>query len=415
MKEVLAEIITIGDEILIGQIIDSNSAWMGDKLNDKGIKVHRISSISDSKDAIVSTLQKSLQDVDLILITGGLGPTKDDITKHTLAEFFNTPLVKDDTTYQKLETFFNKRGINFNQLNKGQAQLPKECTILENALGTAQGMLFKQNGKIIISMPGVPYEMKHIMEERVLPNLSSFFSLPSIYHRTILTVGVPESELAERINHWEESLPNHIKLAYLPSYGRVRLRLSAFGDNLNQLKKDVAIFENSLMSHIEKDIFGYGNISFEEALGNLLVEKQKTLATAESCTGGFIASSLVNVAGSSAYFKGSIVAYSNEVKINVLGVEETSIQKEGAVSETVVQQMAENVRIKCGATIGVATSGVAGPTGGTEEKPVGTVWIALADGKKTITKKLNLASSREVNIKRTAIYIMNLIRMYLNE
>ena len=415
MKQILAEIITIGDEILIGQIIDSNSAWMGEKLNTHGVKVHRISSISDSKEAICATLDKSIEEVDLILITGGLGPTKDDLTKHCLSEYFQMPLERDEATYQKLAQFFEAKNIPFNDLNKGQALLPSGCTILENALGTAQGMLFQKDGKLIISMPGVPYEMKYLMENEVLPKLTNYFELPAIFHRTILTVGVPESELAVRIQAWEEQLPKHIKLAYLPSYGRVRLRLSAFGNSITQIKEEVLAQEQKLLGYIEKEVFGYGNISLEEALGDMLSQHNKTIATAESCTGGNIASTLVSVSGSSNYFKGSIVAYHNSAKERLLGVKKDTLHSYGAVSEETVKQMAENVREKLGADIGVASSGIAGPNGGTKEKPVGTVWLAVSDGNTTVTKCLNLSSNRDVNIKRTTIHAMNMVRKHLKD
>ncbi|MFK7900630.1 MAG: competence/damage-inducible protein A [Cyclobacteriaceae bacterium] len=415
MEELLAEIITIGDEILIGQIVDTNSAWMGDQLNQIGMKVRQITTIGDGKQEIVTALDNALERNDMVFITGGLGPTKDDITKHTLADYFNTPLVRDQFTYDKLEKYLLDRGKDFNELNASQALLPESCTIIDNQLGTAQGMWFEHQEKIVMSMPGVPYEMKGLMTTSVLPKIANHFSLPAIVHRTIRTVGKGESDLALKIEDLEEALPAHIKLAYLPSFSQVRLRLSAFGKEKEVLKEEIASYEKQLLTRIGDYVFGFDDTTLAQAVGALLKEKGKTIATAESCTGGYVAHQITSVAGSSNYFRGSVIAYDNEVKKDFLSVREEDLQQHGAVSEQVVSQMAKAVRERLGTDIGVATSGIAGPSGGTKSKPVGTIWIALSDGKTTTAKRLLLSTSRENNIKRTTIYVLDSVRRYLNQ
>lgn len=414
MKQVLGEIITIGDEILIGQILDTNSTWMAEKLNNLGIKVHRISSISDTKEAIFSAIDTSFKEVDLILMTGGLGPTKDDITKQALTDYFNTELVLHEPTLKTVKSFFEARKMNFNEMNHLQAMLPKDCTVLRNDLGTAQGMLFEKGEKVLISMPGVPYEMKGLMENEIVPRLPDYFELSAIFHKTIRTVGIPESELAEIMGDWANALPPHIKLAYLPSYGQVRLRMSAYGDHIEQLRSEVNDQQQKLEPLIEKYIFGYDRTTLEEAVGAMLAEKNISISTAESCTGGYISNALVAVPGSSAYYQGSIVAYHNDIKKEFLEVSEEILREHGAVSEQVVAKMAESIREKFGTDLGVATSGIAGPGGGTPEKPVGTVWVALSDGKITKTKLLSLFRNRDTNIKRTTIYVLDMIRKHVN-
>lgn len=407
-----AELITIGDEILIGQTIDTNSAWMGEELNSLGIQVSQITSIKDERDAIKNALFAAEQSAaNLVFITGGLGPTKDDITKHVLCEYFNTILVRNSEVLERIQTFFKDRGREMLESNNQQADVPETCTVLLNDMGTASGMWFERNGTVFVSMPGVPYEMKHLMQDRVLPKIQELFTLPAVFHKTIMTTGVGESFLVEIIKDWETSLiTEDIKIAYLPSPGIVRIRLTGQGDNLAPLQKKVLRKAKELYSLIPQHIFGEDDISMEEALGNLLKEKGKTIATAESCTGGYIAHLLTNRPGSSTFYLGGFVSYDNQVKIEVLRVDKDSIEEEGAVSETVVKQMANGARNLLKTDLAIATSGVAGPDGGTDEKPVGTVWIAIASSNGVIAKKFLFEKNRDRNIRRTALAAMSMVR-----
>jgi nicotinamide-nucleotide amidase len=413
MEAVNAEIITIGDEILYGQIVDTNSAWMGTELTKLGIKVKQITSISDSAAHIIAALDDAKTRADIILITGGLGPTKDDLTKDVLTAYFHTTLKLHEPSLADIAAIFEKRGIEVTELNRQQAFLPESCTPVRNALGTAPGMWFEQDGKVYVSMPGVPFEMKHMMTDIVLPKLKAHFKTPEIIHKVIQTIGIAESILADRLEAWELALPPHIKLAYLPYLAGVRLRLTGAGDNATILDQELQTEVEKLSQIIPKYIFAYGEVSLEEAVGNLLKAKQLTIATAESCTGGYLAHKFTSIPGSSAYFMGSIVAYHNDVKIRELNVNPETLQQHGAVSEAVVREMAENVRKKFNTTIGVATSGIAGPDGGTPDKPVGTIWIAYADEHKTIAKQLNYNKNRLLNIEYTALVALNLIRQSL--
>ncbi|MFT5666527.1 MAG: nicotinamide-nucleotide amidase [Vicingaceae bacterium] len=410
-----AELITIGDEILIGQTIDTNSAWMGKELNSLGIQVSQITSIKDERDAIKNALFAAEQSaVNLVFITGGLGPTKDDITKHVLCEYFNTLLIRNNEVLERIQTFFKARGREMLESNNQQADVPEACTVLLNDMGTASGMWFERNGTVFVSMPGVPYEMKHLMQDRVLPKIQELFKLPAVFHKTIMTTGIGESFLVEIIKDWETSLiPEDIKIAYLPSPGIVRIRLTGQGDDLAPLQEKVLRKAKELYSLIPQHIFGEDDISMEEALGNLLKEKGQTIATAESCTGGYIAHLLTNRPGSSAFYLGGFVSYDNQVKIEVLRVDKDSIEEEGAVSETVVKQMANGARNLLKTDLAIATSGVAGPDGGTEEKPVGTVWIAIASSKGVIAKKFLFEKNRDRNIRRTALAAMSMVREVL--
>lgn len=408
-----AEIITIGDEILIGQIVDTNSAWIARQLNGIGISVKQISSVSDSREHILKALEEAESRADLILITGGLGPTKDDITKHTLCEYFNTSLRYDDEVYKHVEVLFKRYGLKVTELNRKQAEVPENCTLIHNAYGTAPGMWFDVRGKVFISMPGVPYEMKAMMENEILQKIKTHFKTPTILHRTVLTQGIGESFLADKINDWENSLQKvNIKLAYLPSPGIVRLRLSTSGNDEKSLLKIVDKKIEELHSIIPKYIFGYEEDKLEEIIGKLLIENKKTLSTAESCTGGYIAHRITSVPGSSAYYKGSVVSYSNEVKVSLLGVSEETILEYGAVSEQVVREMAEGVQKKFKTDFAIACTGIAGPEGGTAEKPVGTVWIAIATpGSRNIkTKKFLFGDNRTRNIQITSITALNMLR-----
>lgn len=388
-----AEIITIGDEILIGQIIDSNSAWMAQQLNFIGIKVKQITSVSDSETHIIEALNAAIQRADIILMTGGLGPTNDDLTKPTLCKYFNTGLRFDETAYRDIEALFKQRGREVTPLNRMQAEVPENCKTIYNKNGTAPGMWFEEKGKIFISLPGVPFEMKSMMTESVLPWLAGKFNLPPVIHRTILTQGIGESILADKIKEWENALPTDLQLAYLPSVGMVRLRLSAVGE-----KKKTSAEINSqiekVLPLIDKYVFGFDDDTLQSRVGVELKKRNATLVATESCTGGYVAHLITSVPGSSAYFKGGIVSYSNEMKVDVLHVSADTLKKHGAVSEETVMEMAENAKRIFKTDYAVATSGIAGPDGGTQEKPVGTVWIAAATPDKIINRKLQLGNKR---------------------
>ena len=412
-----AEIITIGDEILIGQIVDTNSAWMGEQFNLNGIEIYQITSVHDDHDHIMRAIKRAEEHADLVVITGGLGPTKDDITKHTLCEYFNTKLVFHQPTLDTIVERFKHRGIDMNKLNRDQAMLPESCTILPNKMGTAPGMWFEKNDTIFVSMPGVPFEMKYLVEFELLPRLRKTGRTKAIYHKTVLTQGVPESMLAERIADWEDALPSHIKLAYLPNPMAVRLRLSAIGDDVDVLKIDVEGEIEKLQKIIPEAIFGYDTETMSEVIGRELVKQNKKLAVAESCTGGYISHLITSVSGSSAYYNGSVTSYSNEMKEQLLGVSRENLQKYGAVSEQVAREMVEGVKRLMKADYAVATTGIAGPTGGTEEKPVGTVWIAVSGPERTVVKKFTfVGDQRDRNIVRAGQTALQLLRrMVLGE
>ncbi len=406
-----AEIITIGDEILIGQIVDTNSAWMGEQFNLNGIEIYQITSVHDDHDHIVEAIRNAEKKVDLVVITGGLGPTKDDITKNCLCEYFNTKLVFHQPTLDTITERFNLRGIDMNKLNRDQAMLPESCTILPNKLGTAPGMWFEKNDTIFVSMPGVPFEMKYLVEYELIPRLRETGKTKAIFHKTVLTQGVPESMLAERLEKWEDALPAHIKLAYLPNPMAVRLRLSAMGDNEDVLREDVEAEVEKLHEIIPEAIYGYDSDTMAGVVGRMLTEKGQTLAVAESCTGGYISHLITSVAGSSDYYKGSVTSYANEIKENILGVSSESLEKFGAVSEQVAREMAEGVKDLIKSDYSIATTGIAGPTGGSEEKPVGTVWIAVSGPEKTFVKKyVFVGKNRERNIVRSAQTSLQLLR-----
>ena len=412
---VKAEVITIGDEILFGQITDTNTQWIGTELTNIGIRPIRKTSIGDNKSDILAAFAEAEARADVILITGGLGPTKDDITKTTLCEYFDTELEINEEALALITSFFEKRGRAMTELNRQQAALPKNCTYITNHWGTAPGMWFERNGKVFISMPGVPFEMKSLMTNTLLPKLKGFFQTPVIHHTIIRTVGFGESFLAERIAGWEDNLPPHIKLAYLPGFGQVRLRLTATGSDTEQLKKDNQAQVEKVLPLIEKHVFGYNNDELETVIGRLLREKAATLSAAESCTGGYVSHLITKVAGSSQYFMGGVVSYSNEVKINELGVKSSILDSYGAVSEQTVIEMAEGVKNRLKTTYGIAASGIAGPDGGTEEKPVGTIWVACAGPNGTVTQKLQLGKYREQNIQYTAVFLLNLLRKQILE
>ena len=396
------EIISIGDELLIGQVVNTNASFMAQELNKVGLNVNRITTIADDAQEIESSVLAALNNSDCVLITGGLGPTKDDITKYTLAKLFDSKMIENKDVLENIRNIFNHRNYVLTPTNRRQAQVPEKCKVIENLVGTAPGMCFEKDNKLIVSMPGVPFEMKEMMTKHVIPILLSHYKPSAIFHKTIITQGVGESFLSDMIEEFELALPKYIKLAYLPAPNMLRLRLSARGENQKSIKQELDTQVNKLMPLIEDYFIGFDEGDLSLLLAKLLLEKGKTLATAESCTGGNIAHCITINAGSSNYFKGSVVAYSNETKINVLGVDEKAIKTNGAVSEQVAKQMAIGALKKMKTDYAIATTGIAGPTGGSEEKPIGTVWIAIANNKgECIASKHNFFSSRENFINRT--------------
>jgi nicotinamide-nucleotide amidase len=414
----LAEIITIGDEILIGQIVDTNSAFIAQKLNAIGVRVKQISSVSDDRQHILNALAEAHQRADIILITGGLGPTKDDITKKTLAEYFGVGLIENKESLQNVENIFRRlRGASETLLdvNRQQALVPENCEVILNANGTAPGMWFNHDGKIYMSMPGVPHEMMYLMEEAVIPKLKATFNLPFIIHKTILTAGEGESYLAEKIADIENDLPSYIKLAYLPKLGQVRLRLSGYGEDETLLKNEVELFAKRLVERVGRSVVAQEDIALEKAILNYMAEKGLTLSTAESCTGGYIAHLITQHAGSSKVFFGGAVSYSYELKESILGVKNETLWQYGAVSQETVTEMVQGALLNFKSDYAVAVTGIAGPDGGTPEKPVGTVWIGVANAQKTITRKFQFGNKRIQNIERTAIAALNMLHLLLEE
>lgn len=413
MKAIL---VTIGDEILIGQIIDTNSAWIAEKLNESGIRVQKIISVADDETEIAKGLTEAENQADLIILTGGLGPTKDDITKQCLANFLGTTLELDNIILKQVESYFLKRGQAMPKANKGQALVLKGGIAVANQNGTAPGLWFQKNEKVFISMPGVPYEMKAMMEENFLPMITQHFNTPFIYHKTVLTQGIGESSLMEIIEDWEnELLQNQIKLAYLPQPGIVRLRLTGIGNNRFEVKEKVEKAINQLHKIIPNYIWGFNKQTLPEVVGELLKKHQFTLATAESCTGGFIAHNITLIPGCSAYYLGSVVSYHNNAKQGMLEVSEQNLKQFGAVSKQVVEQMALGVKKQFNSDFSVATSGIAGPDGGTTAKPVGTVWIAVATPKKVISEVFNFGTQRELNIRKATWQGLNMLRKAIIE
>lgn len=405
----LAEIITIGDEILIGQIVDTNSAWMAQKLNLAGIKVKQVTSVSDNKDHILEALNLASQRADLILITGGLGPTKDDITKKTLAEYFNVGLRMDEGALENVKRIFAKSTRPMLDVNIKQAEVLENCTTLLNENGTAPGMWVNYEGKVYVSMPGVPFEMMYIIEELVIPKIKESFRLPAIVHHTILTAGLGESLLADRISSVEDSLPEHIGLAYLPKLGMVRLRLSGRGTEAEKLKQEIAHYASQIVDLIREFTIVEADIPLEKAILNYMGGLNLTLSVAESCTGGYISHLITQHPGSSKVFLGGAVSYSNQLKNIILGVSEKTLNDFGAVSEEVVKEMSGGAVNNFRSDYSIAVSGVAGPDGGTEEKPVGTVWIAVTGKTKTIAKRFQFGNKRTQNIERSAINALTLL------
>lgn len=404
-----ATIITIGDEILIGQILDTNSRYISRALNSHGIVVGERTSIGDNRSQIVETLDRALAESDVVIITGGLGPTKDDITKHTLCEYFGSTLRFDEREAEHIRSLLAVRNIAFNDLNRGQAMVPECCTVLHNAHGTAPGMWFEREGRVVVSLPGVPFEMQHLIDEEVIPRLKKRFDLREIVHRTMITFGIAESILAERIAAWEDALPDYIHLAYLPAPNVVRLRLSAYEVEGKEVRREIDERFEQLRSIIPDNIAGFEGASVEELVHNLLIERGETLAVAESCTGGAIASKFTAQAGASTYFLCGVVSYSNESKSNVLGVKMSDITQFGAVSEQVAKAMAQGAKVISGANFAISTTGIAGPTGGSAEKPVGTVWIGVATPDKCYAVLKNCGTDRSQIISRATAYAIALL------
>lgn len=397
-----ADIITIGDELLIGQVVDTNSAWMGHELSKAGISVYRITSVSDKEDEIIAVLKETTERSPIILISGGLGPTRDDITKAALCRFFNTKLVYNPEVYSDVEKFLKGRVHSINELNRSQAMVPESCVVIRNMVGTAPIMWFSTTQGVVVSMPGVPLEMRHAMSTEVLPRLIQAFSTEVIIHRTVHVFDIPESVLAERICEWEDSLPEFIKLAYLPAPGKIRLRLSAKGSDRKQLGEAISKAIGELYPLIGENIYGFDDEKPEEALIRLLKEKSATIACAESCSGGYLSHLFTLIPGASEVFNGSVVAYSNNIKAGILGVDPVLIENHGAVSKEVVEEMALGAIKITGSEYAIASSGIAGPSGGSEEKPIGTVWIAWASKDKVLSRRFLFGKGRERVIMRTA-------------
>ena len=408
----MIEIITIGDEILIGQIVDTNSAWMAVELNKAGFQLAQITSVHDEADHIKKALDEALLRADVVLMTGGLGPTKDDITKQTLCEYFGTKLVFNPEVLENIQQIYHTRQSVMNELTKSQAMVPEKCTVIQNRAGSAPITWFEKEGKVIVSMPGVPLEMKKVMSEEIIPRLQKYFKTPAIIHKTVQVYGIPESQLALRLTEWENSLPEYLHLAYLPNFGIVKLRISGAGQDKYKLEEAINQQVETLKSILGESIFAYEDKPVEKIIYEKLKSSGLTVSTAESCTGGNIAHRLTLIPGISDCFKGTVVAYHNEVKINMLGVSAQDIEKHGAVSSEVATQMAEGASKVMQTDLAVATTGIAGPTGGTPEKPVGTIWISVSSPERTITRSFNFGQfARENFIERSTMAAL----MMLNE
>lgn len=416
MEQVYASIITIGDELLIGQVVDTNSAWMAQELNKAGIWLKRRVAVGDDKREIVNALEDQARDTQIILMTGGLGPTADDITKPILADYFGGKLVVHEPTLQHLHHLFeNIYRRPLTERNLKQAELPDVCTVLPNVRGSAAGMWFEKDGRIFISLPGVPHEMKGLMIAEVLPRLQKHFTMPFIAHRTMLTAGIGESFLADVIQEWEQQLPAHLKLAYLPNYGMVRLRITGSGNDKVRLEQELDEQFSKLKVLAKQWMVIDEDLPLNEVVGRRLKERGQTMATAESCTGGYIAHLITSIPGSSAYYKGSIVSYANEVKENLLSVSPATLAAAGAVSEETVRQMVQGALSSLHTDYALATSGVMGPDGGSAEKPVGMVWVAVGNREKIVTQQFNFRFDRMRNIELTANHSLNLLRKFIEE
>jgi nicotinamide-nucleotide amidase len=418
LQMINASVVTIGDELLIGQVVDTNSAYIAQELNKIGVWVKRRVSVGDVKDDIKRALDEESQYSDIIVMTGGLGPTADDITKPVLCEYFGGQMIVNEEVLNHVRYLFEKvyrRPGPLLEVNLKQAEVPSVCTVLHNARGTAPGMWFEAKGKVFVSMPGVPHEMKGLLQEKVIPKLKEHFVTPAIVHQVIFTAGVGESMLADRIKDWEAALPRHMKLAYLPNYGMVRLRITGIGSDKNKLEEEIETELKSLKPLITEWYVIDEDLNMQQVVGKLLKERKQTTSTAESCTGGYIAHLLTLDAGASSNYKGTIVCYDNQVKIDVLNVDKKTIDEEGAVSEAVVIQMVRGSLEKLKTDYAIATSGIMGPDGGSEKKPVGMVWVAVGNKDKIVTKEFQFRFDRVRNIELTAINALNLLRKFILE
>ena len=411
--QVNAHLITIGDEILYGQTLDTNSYWISQRLDEIGVKVTKKITIPDNEEDILEEFAEASKRTDIVLVTGGLGPTSDDLTKPCLVKFFHVKLELNQKSLDNIKKLLSARNRQVTPLNLKQAELPSNCEMIPNFIGTASGMWFDEKNTILISVPGVPHEMKEMMKHTIIPKIQARFNISKINHKIIKTIGVGESWLASEIKEWEANLPKLLKLAYLPSLGEVKLRLTGYGSDIEEIKSVTAIEIKKLQKIISKYIYGYDETTLEQAIGNLLVERGLTVSTAESCSGGYLAHKITSVPGSSRYFMGSIISYSNQIKTDILEVNPKTINQYGVVSQEVVEEMAANVRKKLKTDIGLATSGIAGPSGGSQEKPVGTVCISISIGKLTKSKKLNLGKQRDFIVHRTALAALNMLRLAL--
>ncbi|MFW5754143.1 MAG: competence/damage-inducible protein A [Marinilabiliaceae bacterium] len=399
----MVEIITIGDELLIGQVVDTNSAWMGQELTLAGFEVNRITSVSDRREEITDALSQALKRAEIVLLTGGLGPTKDDITKKTLSDYFNTRLIFNEDVYHDIQEFLKGRVKNINNLNRDQAMVPENCEVVRNRMGTAPVMWFDHGERVVVSMPGIPSEMKTAMSNDIIPRLKTRFRPDHIINKTVLVYNIPEAVLAEKLADWEENLSGKIKLAYLPAPGRIRLRLTARGADFSAMEESLQTAIDGLQPLIGENIFGEEDRPVSEIFARFFRERKQSIAVAESCSGGYLGHLITSVAGASQYFAGGVIAYSNEMKQSLLDVSQDDIEKHGAVSSQVVEQMALGIQKTTNADYAIATSGIAGPGGGTDEKPTGTVWIAWAGpGNKVISKVFQLGKERSRNIVRTS-------------
>ncbi len=410
-----AEIITIGDEILIGQIVDTNSAWISRRLNQAGIEVARITSVGDRKEDILNALSGATGGAGLVLITGGLGPTRDDITRNTICEFFGTSLVFHQPTYDRILERFKTRGIPVNNLDHDQALVPASCKVIPNPVGAAAGMWFEQNGRVYVFMPGVPFEMEAMMKEEILPRIDIPEKNRAIVHRTVLTQGIPESLLAKRIEPWAKALPDHIRLAYLPDPMAMKLRLSTYGGDRTSLADEIEFEIGKLLPLIADCVFGYDDDTLAGVTGKLLQSIDAKLSVAESCTGGTISHLITRTPGSSGWYCGGVTAYSNDVKISLLGVSPETLSRYGAVSSQTAREMARGVRKMMNTEYSVATTGIAGPDGGSAEKPVGTVWISVEGPAKFICEKFVFGGDRERNILRASQTALQMLRKLIAE
>ena len=408
-----SEIITIGDEILIGQITDTNSAWIAWRLNEAGVTVTRKVSVGDRREEIRQTVEDALDAVDIVVVTGGLGPTRDDITKEVLVEIFGGGMVRDAGTFERNRQILSARGIDYNELNRSQADVPERATVLPNLHGTAPGLWFERDGRILVALPGVPFEMKELVDNEVLPRLSERFALNSVTHCTAITFGLAESVLAAKIAAWEDRLPHYLRLAYLPSTMMIRLRLSSYEEDRTRAQRDIETAFKELEGLIPENFVGYGEATLFTETARMLTERGETLGVAESCTGGAMSSCYTSLAGASRYFKGSVTAYTNEVKMNVLGVSGETLRRYGAVSEQTAREMAEGVRRVLGTEYGLSTTGYAGPEGGDDSNPVGTVYVGLSTPAGTEVRRYEFGRLRAQNIERGTAQAVNMLRLKL--